>query len=407
MHLLKRVFCILILIFLLPSCLDKTVPSKEVISNEKPIDIESFSNENKDDGKIVKNNGQKSGLLLGISRESESDMFSSSNKYRTLWIYQSDGEIKVNLINDEIIAPCGDEFYSVSKHKCKYEKLNEWVREKKDFLDYLDYEYYFNFNKIVVRKLGQDTNTELSKEELKNKAEKEEWPINLLNEEILYIGNKYICIKGDNFITGGGTYKNQDYYINFFELNDTKKEVKFTDIIDEIPQDKINKLKEEKSKVLIEEKVENGELYYEEKQLVDDRYIAVRRENGTLVTQMPLITESKHYGNGSMHRIEKKYLNIEVNLPESIKNHEKLSLSWGNIKSYYPSVRDAVSSPSGNMLVILTDKKMLIFSGEDYDLNSPNYEITIDLKEKIIMNQWATGNYVKEWTKTIEEHINK
>lgn len=407
MNLSKKVFCILILIFLLPLCLDKTVPSKEVISIEKPIDIKSVNIENSNDGEIVKDNGQKSGLLLGISRVSDSDIFYSPNKYRTLWIYQSDSGIKVNLINDEIIAPYGDEFYSISKRQCKYEKLNEWVREKKDFLDYLDYEYYFNFNKVISNKLGQDSYVKLSEEELKSKAEKEEWPINLLYEEILYVGNEYISIKGNNFITGGGTYKNQDYYINFYKLNDINKEVKIMNVFDEIPQDEINKLKEEKLKVLKEEKIDNGELYFEERQLVDDRYITVAREKGRLVAQVPLITESKHYGNGSLYRIDKKFLTLDTNLPESIENYDLLSPLWDNIKSYYPQLKDAVSSPLDNMLVVLTDKKLLIFSGSDYDLNSPDYEITIDSREKIIMNQWATGDYVEEWNETIKEYINK
>jgi hypothetical protein len=76
--------------------------------------------------------------------------------------------------------------------------------------------------------------------------------------------------------------------------------------------------------------------------------------------------------------------------------------SWLSIKEKVPDAVDAYSSPIENFIVILTSKKILLYSMDKGILsNSPLSSFDIKEGEIPVMSQWATGNYVDSWSETI------
>jgi hypothetical protein len=75
--------------------------------------------------------------------------------------------------------------------------------------------------------------------------------------------------------------------------------------------------------------------------------------------------------------------------------------SWLSIKEKVPDAIDAYSSPLENFIIILTSKKILLYSMENGVLcTSPLVEFDMKEGEVPVMSQWATGNYVDSWSET-------
>lgn len=88
--------------------------------------------------------------------------------------------------------------------------------------------------------------------------------------------------------------------------------------------------------------------------------------------------------------------------PKELVAHDNLYPSWNIIKEKVPEAIDAYSSPLENFIIILTSKNILAYSVEKGVIASePLVEIPLLQGETPIMSQWATGNYVNSWTKTV------
>lgn len=77
--------------------------------------------------------------------------------------------------------------------------------------------------------------------------------------------------------------------------------------------------------------------------------------------------------------------------------HDRLPLTWETIAREVPGARDAVASPGGDMIVVMTDLDVRVFRARAGGLTRP----TLTLPEpsaRIIMAEWATGGNVARWT---------
>jgi hypothetical protein len=79
--------------------------------------------------------------------------------------------------------------------------------------------------------------------------------------------------------------------------------------------------------------------------------------------------------------------------------HDILRPSLAAIKSAVPGVRDAVSSPRGEMVVALTDDSLFVLPVSDGRLGSP--VAILEVSGTIVMAQWAVGSYIPVWTRQI------
>ena len=82
--------------------------------------------------------------------------------------------------------------------------------------------------------------------------------------------------------------------------------------------------------------------------------------------------------------------------PVPVTGPDELVPSLDAIRSSIPGVRDAVSSPRGDLVVALTDDSLLVFTPRGDRLGTP--VLRIELNARIVMAQWATGRFVPRWT---------
>lgn len=86
-------------------------------------------------------------------------------------------------------------------------------------------------------------------------------------------------------------------------------------------------------------------------------------------------------------------------LPETVTSHDKVTSTWGQVKSLSAGATDLLSSPLEDLMIVFTDKEMVLFSssGEASGGNKPLLTIELEPGEHLVSAQWATGSYVGEW----------
>ena len=86
-------------------------------------------------------------------------------------------------------------------------------------------------------------------------------------------------------------------------------------------------------------------------------------------------------------------------LPKSVVGHDALTPSWSAIRKRYPEARDAVSSPAGDIVVVVLDGELLVFAPTGAGLGEPVDRVSIG--GTVVMAQWAIGRYVSNWTEQL------
>ncbi|MBU3145722.1 hypothetical protein [Clostridium sp. CF012] len=96
--------------------------------------------------------------------------------------------------------------------------------------------------------------------------------------------------------------------------------------------------------------------------------------------------------------------NVPMGTPENLVNYDSLFPSWEVIKQKVPSASDAYTSPNKDIVVVLTNSKLLVYAIKDNILGeAPLREVQLKNSEVSVMAQWATDDYVKIWS----EEVNK
>jgi len=117
------------------------------------------------------------------------------------------------------------------------------------------------------------------------------------------------------------------------------------------------------------------------------RWIAVGRDEGAGKRMENTIPRELPYAIGSV-----------------IVAHNELALYWDDIRAVQPAAVDAVTSPARNMAVILTDRKIVIYSMKNGKLDREMLDMELKPGETVIMAEWATHvDYVDEWIRRVSE----
>lgn len=110
--------------------------------------------------------------------------------------------------------------------------------------------------------------------------------------------------------------------------------------------------------------------------------------------------------NYSIPSVKNEYadFNIPMVAPENLVNYDSLFPSWEVIKQKVPSAVDGYTSPNKDIVVVLTNSKLLVYAIKDNILgNSPLKELELKNSEVAVMSQWATDNYVKIWSEDLRK----
>lgn len=88
---------------------------------------------------------------------------------------------------------------------------------------------------------------------------------------------------------------------------------------------------------------------------------------------------------------------VPVELPASVVSHDKLAVSWNDIKRLQPSAIDVFTSPKHDFVAVVTDRSIIIYPYIDQLIPSQLMTIPLQSNESVVMAQWATDQYVESW----------
>jgi hypothetical protein len=349
-----------------------------------------------------------SGLILGLAKEKGADTTSPMEiqpaEYRTLWVRHSGSAVVSEEKKGYILTPYKDKF---------------WILENRGFnlsapglqpggsgSVFSKYGSYYNFSNIISYLAGEKGAYLYTEESFKKKYLHsgegyigENYKTGL--ERLVFAGNKYACVINDYYETGGGSYQAGKNEIMLFDidslgiLENRNNSIRLVDLLDGAARDKLNEYPDKYNKVL-----DTGSNFREE-QLADIQNLSLGRAEGKWQVRVPLFKKYEHYGNGCTSYTVSSYFESDIVLPRDIISHDTLCIDWNTIKQKIPQARDAVSSPEKDMLAVLTPSELLIYTDPEKGMEKPALSIAVDSSESIVLNQWATGEYVDIWDKVV------
>ena len=120
-----------------------------------------------------------------------------------------------------------------------------------------------------------------------------------------------------------------------------------------------------------------------------ERGVARWQANGT-------ISCTPYVGCGAMSQ---RFSIPAFRLPKTVVGHDALTPPFSAIRKRYPGARDAVSSPTGDIAVVVTDDEILVFAPTRGELGEPVDRLKVS--GTVVMAQWAIGRYVSTWTEQL------
>ncbi|MDP4144223.1 MAG: hypothetical protein Q8936_07015 [Bacillota bacterium] len=393
-------------LIMLGGCNNKQASQDNKGNNNITKSINSETSKNKTDS-------INSGLLIGFTKsnninKSSSPLEAVPDSLRTLWIHIDGNKVVYSEKKNSIITPYGESFEKLTIDKLIISESNEYTSGTSDTI-FGKYSSYYNFSSVVSQEANKGETNILTKDAVKknyiNKAEGEMGiGYGSRTESLLYVGNKYVCIKTSKYNTGGGTFRVGSDDIKMFDVKDLSSleghniNTKLSNLVGNTIESKLDSYRKKYNKT-----VENGSLIKED-YLIDSNNLALNRSEGKWRLQVPLYDKYYHEGNGSSYYSVKEIYDTDISLPTNIISYDTLCVDWNTIKSKIPDARDAVSSPNKDMLAVLTANKLMIFVYPEKGITQPIGTIPVDENEKIILNQWATGDYVEKWNKALSNY---
>ena len=72
-----------------------------------------------------------------------------------------------------------------------------------------------------------------------------------------------------------------------------------------------------------------------------------------------------------------------------------------------PFLKDAISSPNGEIAIVKYEKYLVIYKIDNGHLSSsPLENIILNEGEEIIMAEWCSNGYIDDWQKAFEDGTN-
>ncbi|NLY70866.1 MAG: hypothetical protein GX076_04185 [Clostridiales bacterium] len=292
------------------------------------------------------------GILLGL-RTPQAD----SSSYRTLWISFKDDSLSPILEVDKIFFPRRSGFYQ------------------------LEVEHENNQDILLVKNvLLQETQVEED-----NIMSNKEYSTASINRSVNYIGNDYISLEE--------TIKQESIERSRLKVVavDSLPILKPIKISDLAGPDAASAMEQQRERLLKQLGIE---------QIMHDE------ENFGLARKMGywIFTGRLEY------KYDDEYVtndyNISAILPNHVVYYNELKIPWTRIKNHVPAACDVFTSPNSNLALVITDDEIIVYKSYRENLIDPPLEkIPLKDSEKVIMAEWAVGDYVENWEMNFTEFI--
>ncbi|EOU2007812.1 hypothetical protein C5S25_01020 [Clostridium perfringens] len=337
------------------------------ISNEGIKEDSNESNKldsdksNKRENKISTEYYQKDvGILLGLKEPAniEDDDFEEAS-YKTLWISVINNELQpVMVLDKSLLLPRINGFSNISLSST------------------LDNGKFENKLKVTSKKKDPNDKTEV-------KGEKNTQGI---YEEITFVGNDYIGLES---YSGHDDFRGTFNAYNIIPIN-TMNSNKSMDILNLFGKEQEENFNKSENNAIQKYDI-NGRNYYSKNKYSN---ITLQRKNGNwhlegILNEKNLMDYPKTF-------------DININPVPILVNYDTLAVPWSQVLSLGKDVRDVVTAPNGKIAIILAKDKLSIYKVIDGRIGERLGEINIKNDEKIVMAEWAIGDYVKCWDETVE-----
>lgn len=346
---------------------DKIVRIKKVSDNIKvtlnEAKIKSSDNNKSSlaliDPKVNKDYYEKDvGILLGIKEPAKvQDGYFEKAVYKTFWISVINDKLQpIKVLNNSLLLPRVNGFSNINLKS--------------------------HFENGVIDNELKVTSKKKDEKEMKGELIKKG-----VYEEITFVGNDYIGLEsyyGKNF---DGIYNS--YSIIPIDMINTVSSMDIVNLFG----------KEQEENYIISEsnamdKYNKGEKEY----YAQNRYsnVTLQRKNGNWHLE-GLLNNKKDFD-------DYRTFDININPVPVLINYDTLMVPWSQVASLGRDVEDIVTSPNGKVAITLSKNKLSIYEVTDGRLGERLGEINISHDEKIVMAEWAVGDYVKNWDETIEKN---
>lgn len=335
-----------------------------------------------------------SGVLIGLKSRSCSEK--EGFNYRTIWIFKENQKLDYKIINNKILVPYINIFYAIQNDDFYFEKIKDDSEEGSVFSEDAIYQYRIDSN--LIQSFPYDRNILPSTYSLNDFFIDSNTSYNSNLEELVYVGNNYAIIKTISFYSYKDRSINGSYEYNMYTIPNLNTKLNKGSKLSSIfksnnIETSFNKYNDEYYKILEEDKSGLATVF----DYADVNNLYLKRFMGKWNLALPIsrnynLSNSKKYYE---EEIDSVFLNID--LPKSVSNYDELMLNPQILSNNIDGFKDVVSSPNKNLLVVLTDDNILIFSNPQDNLSVPDLKIQLKENESLISNQWATGKFVKRW----------
>jgi len=332
----------------------------------------------------------ESGLLLGLrsgaNYDTNATLFSpgeigkssqQTSSYRTFWIRAKNGTIELAAEKTNLLVPREDGFWRVDVKHSAYNDFAEdfvWINPAPD-PDAIP-------NPFLAEQEGiKAFDTLLFVKEQGIEVSLGEYCKGYASRDILFVGNNYLSVGYTrNDICGfmGGTMENALQMLSLADI----EPVKITEL-----------LGSEGSKAF-----KHAAKSYQKQQ--SNAEYAEPVSGGLVHNQGRWIIK------GHFPTSEGRYTHFEVPVaaPSSLVGYNELFPNWDNIKKRVPDAIDALSAPSKDFLVVLTEEgSLLAFTLDGGKISEqPALHILFKQPVAVVMARWAEGLTVSNWTQEIQ-----
>lgn len=201
-------------------------------------------------------------------------------------------------------------------------------------------------------------------------------------KNILYVGNDYISIENIHYRSRG------ERLLEFYPVDSIgkSKPLQILDVMGEMGREAFM---EGFNREVLPDKEEYKNSLIDIKP--DEESFGLFRKNGHWIF------------NGRVNFIENgiysyKNFNIKAIPPKEVVYYDELAIPWNKIKAKIPEALDAFTSPNEDILIVLTQNDIFIYTLEGDNISEkPMENIKLKPAEKVIMAEWAVGRYPKIW----------
>lgn len=316
----------------------------------------------------------RSGILLGLRyyEEGKSEDVEGQWKYRTVWICSRNKNVDKLYETEDLFVPRKNGFWKVGVNReVTDEKVNDVIYTR-------PYTQLATTAKISQANMDNKSKTE-NEVETTDEAPKE----NTGNSKktILYVGNNYMSTE----VTELSPKEKKVLKVLPIDGIDSAKPIKISDVVGDSGKSAL----EEGASRHFSNDLANRSNYISINP--DEENFGLFRRNGHWVMKGRI-----NFDDGEKNAYSD--FDIKVMPPKAIVNYDEFPISWSAIKLRVPEAVDAYFSPNDDIVIIITNNNILVFTLENGELSkTPIGKTSLKNDEKVVMSEWATGKYIYIW----------